>query len=145
MSNSNYVQQLNELAKKNPGLLDFIFRLYWYPRITDLEFIDADTVRLWMGLGFHMDANALIFRVDHLNAPEITGAEKPLGVAATEAVKAFVEGGQLIAQTIRTKKDFDAQGKYGRWRVVLYLLKDNKLWNVNEWLIENGYAVRKEY
>jgi hypothetical protein len=45
----------------------------------------------------------------------------------------------LSTQTIKDKK-----GKYGRYLGILHLEEDGKYININDWLLENDYAVKYE-
>ncbi len=136
---------INQIGEICPNVFDFIFSLYWYPRITKYEFVDADTIRIWFDLGFHLQCVEVTFRLNRIDAWENRGDEKALGLAATEAIKRFVDDGRLIAQTVKDRKGFDAVGKFGRLLVELYLLKDGLLVNLNDWLVEQGHAEYKSY
>jgi len=100
-----------------------------------VNIVDADTVDLMVDVGFrHWMKDR--FRLYGIDAWEPKGKEREKGVAATLALKRFIDKKEL---TIKTHSD--KQGKYGRWLADLYL--DNT--HINKWLVESGHAVWVDY
>ena len=121
---------------------------------------DADTITLdiekTIDIGFNTELTwkwknrkCRLFGID---APEMRGEERLKGILARDALRALILGKYI---TIKTYKD--KSGKYGRILVDSYTaLADtlvevysyddlnNKI-NINEWLVENHYAVSREY
>ena len=60
--------------------------MYEYHIEEVVKVIDADTIRVVFDLGFHLRLNATC-RLYGINAPEVRGAEKEKGKAATECLK----------------------------------------------------------
>jgi competence protein ComEA len=79
---------------------------YTYNAIVQ-EVIDADTFRLTVDLGFHIQTNLLEnpVRLAGIDVPEI-GTEQ--GQKATNFVKGRMAGREVLVHTIKT-------GRYGRW------------------------------
>lgn len=95
--------------------------------------IDGDTVDLIVDLGF-FTYKIIRTRLRNINSPEI---KEESGRIARDALREYLPVGTGIGVT--TYKD--PTDKYGRWLATLnYNGKD-----VGEWLIENNYAVKKDY
>ena len=93
---------------------------------------DGDTIRLDIDLGFGVWLNKQTIRLAGIDAPELRGTERENGLKAKEALNEMLQKAKSISlRTFRDKK-----GKYGRWIAIIYA--DNT--NVNEWMIENGFA-----
>ncbi len=98
--------------------------------------VDGDTVDMLVDCGFSIYTGQRL-RLYGINTPEIRGAERPAGLAAKEyVINRFSEAEDVVIRTIRDKK-----GKYGRYLAVIYL--DGV--NLNEELVREGHAERKEY
>lgn len=114
-------------------------RYYTY-RATVTKVIDGDTVRANVDLGFRIWVNEETFRLYGIDAPEtrayagraVDEAEKTLGRASKKALKDLVEGRAVALCTIEDKR-----GKYGRYLARIFV--DGL--DVNEWMLEKGYAV----
>jgi len=97
------------------------------------EVYDGDTVTVDIDLGFHMTMRRVKLRLAGLDAPEVRGPERQLGLAARDALRAKALGHDVVIQTFK-----DATEKYGRYLAVVTLDGEN----VNEWLVALGYATR---
>lgn len=99
-----------------------------------MRVVDADTVDLSTDLGFRI-YNRDRFRLYGINAPERGQAGWFEGKAALEALLPIDTAVRIETQhpTQRDPKD-----KYGRWLATIYTLEGM---NVNQWLVEEGYAV----
>ncbi len=94
-----------------------------------VKVIDGDTLKIKVDVGFRLTFTDN-FRLTGIDAPEIRGEERPQGLKTKEALIDFFKnnGSQLL---IESKK----HGKY-RWLATVYCSGIN----VNDWLVENGYA-----
>jgi len=96
---------------------------------------DADTVTAIVDCGFSINLRIRI-RLYGINAPEVRGKERPEGLKSRDYLRSLILDKYVILETIKDKK-----GKYGRYIGIIHL--DGK--NVNELLVENKYAVKKDY
>jgi micrococcal nuclease len=122
--------------------------------IYDVEVVsiyDGDTVRVNIDLGFgHVwkgtDGKGVKLRLYGINTPEVRGKERPEGLKSKQALVDLLKGNEVILKTHK-----DSTGKYGRYLATLYvnILNENNeasdTINVNEWLVENGYAEYRNY
>lgn len=124
---------------------------YRYLYNVDIRSIyDGDTVRVDIDLGFGFkwtgdDGRGVSLRLFGLNTPEVRGEERERGLASKQALIDFIGDGKVMLQTVK-----DQTGKYGRYLAILHLESLNESGeisyiNINEWLIENGWAERKDY
>lgn len=101
-----------------------------------LSVYDADTVTLDIDLGCWTHIAKEKCRLFGINAPEMRGVERPQGTIARDALRERILGKEI---TIRTHKD--KSGKYGRLLVDIYFEDEN----INQWLVESGYAKVANY
>lgn len=94
--------------------------------------VDADTLILKVDLGFLLSVEDR-FRLARINAPELSTAA---GQQARDLVKQF-EGQSCLIQTSKHPKD-----KYGRYLAEINVLMNHTYTNLNDYLVDNGYAVR---
>ena len=92
---------------------------------------DGDTVTVDIDLGFGVVLKSQKIRLLEINAPEVRGEQRPLGIKSRDALREKIGNKWVI---IKTKKD--KKGKYGRWLANIYL-EDQC---VNTWLIKEGLA-----
>lgn len=97
---------------------------------------DADTVTLDIDLGCWVHIAKEKCRLLGIDAPEMRGSEKEQGKIARDALRNLILGKEV---TIKTTKD--KRGKYGRLLVDIFIGEVH----VNQWLVDNGYAVKAEY
>lgn len=92
---------------------------------------DGDTVTVAIDLGFYIEHTTPI-RMAGINAPELN---TDAGKAARTALDGFVAAhpGQWTAQTYKSGEE-----KYGRW--LAHLIAPDGT-NVNQWMVDSGYAV----
>ncbi len=98
---------------------------------------DGDTITVDINLGFNITFNKMKLRLARINAPEMRGVEKPLGIISRDYLAARVLHQYIKVKTIRDKK-----GKYGRYIAEIY---DEDGVNLNDELVSNGLAVYREY
>ena len=96
---------------------------------------DGDTITVVLDLGCSISVRKKI-RLKGINTPEVRGKERPEGLKARDYLRGLILDKEVV---IETKKD--KTGKYGRLIGTIWL--EDK--NVNELLVENKYAVKKEY
>ena len=77
--------------------------------------IDADTIIFDLELPFYLSAK-MNCRLLDVDAPEVRGPEKSLGIRATEWVREWLGDVAPRGLRVRTKK----QDKYGRWLADVY-------------------------
>lgn len=104
---------------------------------------DADTITADIDLGFHTWRKGEKLRLHGINAPEVRGQEKALGIIARDALRERILGKKVTICTIKANKKgrSDKRGKYGRYLAKIYLDGEN----INEWLVAQGFAIFKEY
>lgn len=73
--------------------------------------VDGDTVDVVIDCGFSIDTRQRV-RVRWLNTPELTGTERPAGVAALNFAKGLAPVGSLV--TLKSHKPAGGD-KYGRY------------------------------
>ena len=112
--------------------------LYTYKAIVD-RVVDGDTVDVDIDLGFGIWYNKQRIRLLGVDTPEYRTSdteEKIFGTLAKEIVEGFCPvGKEIILQT-----ELDGKGKFGR--ILGIIVSDDT--NVNDYLIENHYAVAYE-
>lgn len=100
-----------------------------------IKVYDGDTVTAQIDCGFGISFVENI-RLYGLNTPEIRGEERPEGLISRDRLRERILNKEVIIKTIKDKK-----GKYGRYIGTIYLEEEN----INEWLITEKLAERKEY
>ena len=100
--------------------------------------IDGDTCVLLADVGFGIQWHTTI-RLLGLNAPEVTGASKPDGLAAKQFVAdwfaaAGTDEWPLLVQTVEWERE-----KYGRWLGTIWRRSDSAC--LNDDLLSSGHAV----
>jgi len=99
---------------------------------------DTCTVDIDLGLGTWIHGEKL--RLYRINAPELRGEERAAGLKSRDFLRSKIDGKEIFINTIKDKK-----GKYGRYIADIWL-KDNGRWiNINDLLVEKGFAGYKEY
>lgn len=106
--------------------------LYYY-KAKLLSIYDGDTITVLIDLGLETFTKEKI-RFARINTPELRSRnleEKKLGKEAKELLKSILTDECYVKTTKR--------GKYGRWIGEVYVEKDGKLINVNDFLRKKGY------
>ena len=106
-----------------------------------LSVYDGDTIRVEIDLGFGLkwtgDGKGVQIRLQGINSPELRGNEKTSGILSRDWLKKEIDGRDIILKTIK-----DSTEKYGRYLGVVFTT-DGK--NINESLVSEGLAIKKEY
>lgn len=102
-------------------------------KITSVYDGDTVTATVYLGLGV---SRVEKLRLYGLNAPEVRGSEKQEGLRSRDALMQKVLGRDVNIYTLNDKR-----GKYGRLLAIIHV--DGI--NVNKWMIENGYAEKRDY
>lgn len=115
--------------------------LYHY-KAKVLEIYDGDTIRVELNLGFGLiwrgsDNRGIEIRLFGLNTPEIKGSEKEKGTISRDKLREQILGKEITIKTIKDSKE-----KYGRYLGII--IKEDGT-NINDWLISEGLAEKKNY
>ena len=103
---------------------------------TVLSVYDGDTITVEIDLGFHVKIIQPL-RLFDINAPEVTGIDKPKGICSRDWLRCKLPiGTKIIIETIK-----DAQEKYGRYLANIYLGDEF----INESLVSSGNAKIQKY
>ncbi len=114
--------------------------LYQYKAVVTSVY-DGDTCTVDIDLGLHTWVRGEKIRLMRINAPELKGKERKKGLLSKNFLKDLIGGKEIIIATFKDKKE-----KYGRYLGEIWLNKDGKDYiNVNDLLVEKGFAVYKEY
>ena len=112
--------------------------MYEY-KATVIKVYDGDTITAKVDLGFKISIEEK-FRLSNLNSPEIRGEERELGLISRDRLRELILGKEVRIKTLKDKK-----GKYGRYIAEIFIETEEGMTNVNEWLILEGLAERREY
>lgn len=104
-------------------------------RATIVKVVDGDTVDVAADLGMHT-IRVERLRLYGINAPEVRGRKKLLGLKSKQWLIDMVACREIIVKTYK-----DEKGKYGRYLAEIWL--DGV--NVNELMVKEGLAVKAEY
>jgi micrococcal nuclease len=112
--------------------------LLYYYRALVTKVYDGDTITCDIDLGMGVWLHAQKIRLAGINAPELRGEERHVGLRS----KLYLEGLLMrkVPIYIKTTKDRsfkDKKGKYGRWIGHIFL-EDGT--HVNILLVEKGFA-----
>ena len=106
-----------------------------------VDVYDGDTITVNIDLGLHTWVRGEKIRFSRINAPELRGIERPKGLIARDYLRSLILNKEIIIETIKDKK-----GKYGRYLGEIWLkVSETNYLNVNDDMVNNGFAVYKEY
>ncbi|HKI78760.1 MAG TPA: thermonuclease family protein [Ignavibacteriaceae bacterium] len=101
---------------------------------------NGNTCTVDIDLGLHTWVQEEKIRLMRIDAPEIRGKNRPKGILSRDFLINLILGKEIIICTFKDKK-----GKSGGYLGEIWLLEDEKEpLNVNDYLVEQGYAVFKE-
>lgn len=109
------------------------FNPYYY-LATVVSVYDGDSLTLDIELGFDFVMRNQKVRSYGIDTPELRGVERMQGLFVKHLVSTLLPEGERIL--IESHKD--KRGKYGRLLVTIYLADGT---NLNQYLLDNGYAV----
>ena len=101
---------------------------------------DGDTITVDVDLGFGVTMTRQKIRLKGIDTPELRGGTSETKAAAKKSrdrVRGLILGRPVTVKTFKDRK-----GKFGRWIGEVYLSTGEC---VNELLVEEGLAIRKEY
>ncbi len=121
---------------------EFVSKYLYHYRAKVLSVYDGDTIRVELNLGFGIkwkgsDGKGVAIRLYGIDTPEVRGEERPDGLIARDRLREEILDKEITLKTIK-----DDTGKYGRYLGVI--IKDDGT-NINEWLVSEGLAERKDY
>ena len=113
----------------------YIYKAY----VTDVY--DGDTITCIIDCGFNIGMQKTKIRLYGINTPELRGEERELGLLVRDELRKKILNKHIFLKTIKDKK-----GKYGRYLGEIYIKdnednEDNEYLCINDWLLENNYAV----
>jgi micrococcal nuclease len=94
---------------------------------------DGDTITCDIEVGFKIHMVESI-RLNRIDAPEVRGVERPLGLITRDSLRALIFDKAVII-------DYKGKGKYGRIIAEVYV---NNI-NVSDWLVSKDLAIYKDY
>lgn len=100
---------------------------------------DTCTVDIDLGLGCWVHGEKI--RLYRINAPELKGAQREAGLLSRDFLRKKIQGKEVFIHTVKDKK-----GKYGRYLADIWLKSEDDRWiNINDMLVQNGFAIYKDY
>ena len=113
--------------------------LYHYRAIVTKVY-DGDTCTVDIDLGLRAWLRGEKIRLRRINAPELRKESREAGLRSRDFLRELILGKEIILETIK-----DRRGLYGRYLGEIWLLKDGQYVNINDIMVEQGYAVPLEY
>jgi len=101
---------------------------------------DGDTIRADIDLGMSILFSNESVRLSRINAPELRGREREKGLEARDYLRSRIQDKDIILQTQKDKK-----GKYGRFLAEVWIEDNGQYVNVNDEMVNRGFAVYKKY
>lgn len=101
---------------------------------------DGDTITVNIDLGFNTWIFKEKIRLNRINAPEIKGSSKKKGIESRNFLQNLILGKEILIETIKDKKE-----KYGRYLGEVYLKTGSETINVNDKMVQSGFAVYQKY
>lgn len=92
---------------------------------------DGDTITVDIDLGFGVMLHGQKIRLLRINAPEVRGKDRELGLKSRNALRE-----KIASKWIKIKTQKDKKGKYGRWLGEIWLGDTC----INDWLLTEGLA-----
>ncbi len=114
--------------------------LYHYKAIVTSVY-DGDTCTVDIDLGLSAWIRGEKLRLNRINAPELTGKDKPEGVKSRDFLKSKILGKEITIETIKDRRE-----KYGRYLAEIWIEdKKGNYTNINDLTVKEGFAVYKKY
>lgn len=105
--------------------------IYQYKAKLD-RIVDGDTVWFDVDLGFGIHAK-INFRLEGIDTPEVVGQTRVAGLAASQELQKLLALGDV--RLVSMKSD-----KYGRWLARVYVNTPEGELNINQTLLDGGFA-----
>lgn len=99
---------------------------------------DADTIHVLIDHGFKIFSERIL-RLARINAPELRGKEREAGLEARDVLR-----GMILNKEVEVHTQKDTTGSYARYLAEVFVEINGETINVNDYLLENGYAVPYE-
>lgn len=112
--------------------------LYHY-RARVIKVTDGDSIYCNFDMGFGIKFDDQRVRLADIDAPETKGEERELGLISSNILTELILGKDVYIETVLNTKYREKKGKWGRWLAIIWLVDGT---NVNQWLVDNGYAVK---
>lgn len=133
---------MSDLINYNVPKFDFVEEFLYHYRVKVLDVYDGDTIRVEIDFGFGMtwkggDNRGLPIRLYGIDTPEVRGEEREDGLVSRDRLR-----DEILGKTVTLKTIKDKTGKYGRYLGII--IKGDGT-NINEWLVTEGLAERREY
>ncbi len=117
-----------------------LHNLYHYRAIV-VDVYDGDTCTVDIDLGLKTWIKGEKIRLARIDAPEVRGNAREAGLRSRDYLRSIILGKPVVIQTIK-----DHKGKYGRYLGEIWLPdEEGNYTNVNDRLVQQGYAVYREY
>ena len=115
-------------------------KLYLYKAFVK-EVYDGDTITVDIDLGLKTFIHNEKIRLFGINTPEVRGEERSKGLISRDYLRTLILNKEILLETIK-----DEKGKYGRYLGIIWINKMGKtLTNINELLVKEGLAEKKDY
>ena len=102
---------------------------------------DGDTITVEIDLGLKTFVKGEKIRLSRINAPEVRGDSREEGLKSRDFLRTLILKKEILLVTLKDKK-----GKYGRYLGEIYFKnEDGDLVNINNLLVDKGFAEFKEY
>ncbi len=124
---------------KKLNLISKDAELFHYTAVVQSVY-DGDTCRVDIDLGLGIWIRNEKLRLVRINAPEMTGPDKALGIASRDFLRGLIDGREVIIETLK-----DRRGKYGRYLAEIWVGQEGVWLNANDALVDAGHAVYQEY
>lgn len=117
-----------------------LIQLYHYKAFVTKVY-DGDTCTVDIDLGLHTWIHGERIRLARINAPEVQGEQREDGLKSRNYLRSLILNKEILLATIK-----DQKGKYGRYLGEIWIQNDVSEWiNVNDIMVEQGYATYAEY
>ena len=113
--------------------------LYYY-LANVVSVYDGDTIRADIDLGLSTWVKNEKIRLARINAPELRGSEREAGLKSRDYLRELILKKEVMLQTIKDRK-----GKYGRYLAEIWLEREGEWINVNDLMVDLGYAAYHKY
>jgi len=102
---------------------------------------DGDTVTVDIDLRLNVFAKKEKIRLSRISAPELRGEEGEEGLKFRNFLRSLIFKKEILVQTIKDRK-----GKYERYLGEIFIVDGaGQKTNINDLLVEKGFAVYKKY